>query len=59
MNQKVLESKQNIVSEIQEKLKNSSSSVVAEYRGLSVQEVTELRRSLRACLLYTSPSPRD
>lgn len=48
MNQKVLESKQNIVSEIQEKLKNSSSSVVAEYRGLSVQEVTELRRSLRA-----------
>lgn len=48
MNQKVLESKQNVVTEIQDKLKNSSSSVIAEYRGLSVQEVTDLRRSLRA-----------
>ena len=48
MNQTVLESKQSIVSEIQEKLTKSSSSVIAEYRGLSVEEVTELRRKLRA-----------
>ena len=48
MNQDVLKSKQSVVSEIADKFKNSSSTVVAEYRGLSVAEVTELRRSLRA-----------
>jgi large subunit ribosomal protein L10 len=48
MNQDVLKSKQNVVSEIEDKFKNSSSTVVAEYRGLSVAEITELRRSLRA-----------
>ena len=48
MNQAVLENKQNIVKEIQDKFKNSGSTVVAEYRGLSVAEVTDLRRQLRA-----------
>lgn len=48
MNQTVLESKKTVVSEIEEKFKNSGSTVVAEYRGLSVAEVTELRRALRA-----------
>lgn len=48
MNQTVLESKKSIVSEIQDKFANSSSTVVAEYRGLTVAEVTELRRALRA-----------
>ena len=48
MNQTVLESKKSVASEIQDKFKNSSSTVVAEYRGLSVAEVTELRRALRA-----------
>lgn len=48
MNQAVLENKQNIVKEIQDKFKNSASTVVAEYRGLSVAEVTDLRRQLRA-----------
>ncbi|WP_105304830.1 50S ribosomal protein L10 [Anaerolactibacter massiliensis] len=48
MNQAVLESKKNVVSEIQDKFTKSSSTVVAEYRGLSVAEVTELRRALRA-----------
>ena len=47
MNQAVLEAKQGVVSEIQSKLKDSSSTVVAEYRGLSVAEITELRRALR------------
>ena len=48
MNQTILESKQNVVSEIQGKFTGSSSTVVAEYRGLSVAEITELRRALRA-----------
>ena len=48
MNQDVLKSKQSVVSEIADKYKNSSSTVVAEYRGLSVAEITELRRGLRA-----------
>ena len=48
MNQTVLEGKKTVVSEIEDKFKNSGSTVVAEYRGLSVAEVTELRRALRA-----------
>jgi len=46
MNQSILESKKAVVGEISEKLKSSESSVVVEYRGLSVREVTELRRLL-------------
>lgn len=48
MNQAVLENKKNIITEIQNKIQNSGSTVVAEYRGLSVAEVTELRRALLA-----------
>ena len=48
MNQAVLSNKQAVVSEICDKIKNSQSTVVCEYRGLSVAEVTELRRNLRA-----------
>ena len=48
MNQAVLSQKQAIVSEISDKIKNSDSTVVCEYRGLSVAEITELRRNLRA-----------
>jgi len=48
MNQAVLSNKQALVSEIVDKIKDSDSAVVCEYRGLSVAEVTELRRSLRA-----------
>ena len=48
MNQAVLSNKQALVAEITEKMKNSQSTVVCEYRGLSVAEVTELRRNLRA-----------
>lgn len=47
MNQAVLNEKEALVSLISEQIKNSSSSVVVEYRGLSVAEVTELRRNLR------------
>ena len=48
MQDAVLESKKAVVSEIQEKMTASQSTVVVEYRGLTVAEVTELRRSLRA-----------
>ena len=48
MNQAVLSNKQALVAEISDKIKDSQSTVVCEYRGLSVAEVTELRRNLRA-----------
>ncbi len=48
MNQAVLENKKTVVAEIADKLKNSGSAVVAEYRGLTVAEVTELRRAMLA-----------
>ena len=48
MNQAVLSNKQAMVTEICDKIKNSQSTVVCEYRGLSVAEVTELRRNLRS-----------
>lgn len=46
MNQSILESKKAVVSEVSAKLKASASSVVVEYRGLTVKEVTQLRRDL-------------
>ena len=48
MNQAVLEQKKQLVEEIANKMQNSASTVVCEYRGLTVSEVTELRRALRA-----------
>ncbi len=47
-NEKVLVAKQAVIDEITDKLTNAQSVVVAEYRGLTVDEVTELRRALRA-----------
>ncbi len=44
---KVLEQKQQVVSEIASKLKESKSTVVVDYRGLNVAQVTELRKQLR------------
>ncbi len=48
MNQSILDSKKELVSEIAGKFQGALSSVVVEYRGLSVAEVTQLRRLLRA-----------
>ncbi|MCD8028922.1 MAG: 50S ribosomal protein L10 [Erysipelotrichaceae bacterium] len=48
MSKEVLEAKQQIIDEISDKIKNSQSTIVAEYRGLNVAEMTELRRALRA-----------
>ena len=47
MNKEVLEAKQSVVKEIIEKAQGSSTIVVAEYRGLSVAQLQELRRALR------------
>ncbi|WP_033827310.1 50S ribosomal protein L10 [Bacillus andreraoultii] len=43
----VLEQKKQIVDEITGKFKNSVSTIVVDYRGLNVAEVTELRKQLR------------
>ncbi|MEI5909182.1 50S ribosomal protein L10 [Bacillus spongiae] len=42
-----IEQKKVLVSEITEKLEKSVSTVVVDYRGLTVAEVTELRKQLR------------
>src|SRR5690606_31606708 len=44
---KVLEAKKAVVNEIAEKLQQAASVVVVDYRGLSVAQVTELRKQLR------------
>lgn len=46
-NQKIIEKKADIVKEIAEKMKNASTYVFFEYRGLTVAETNELRRKLR------------
>lgn len=48
MKQNVLDAKVAVVEEIAGKFQESSSAVIVEYRGLTVAEVTELRRKLRA-----------
>lgn len=47
MNQAILDAKQELVKEISGKIQESASSIVVEYRGLTVSEVTDLRRKLR------------
>ncbi|MEH7235966.1 50S ribosomal protein L10 [Bacillus sp. JJ1562] len=44
---RAVEQKQQIVTEIADKFRASKSTVVVDYRGLSVAEVTELRKQLR------------
>lgn len=46
-NAKVIEAKQQAVTEIADKLRESATTVVADYRGLNVSQVTELRKQLR------------
>ncbi|GIN14553.1 50S ribosomal protein L10 [Shouchella clausii] len=44
---KVLEQKQQVVAEVAAKLRDSKSTVIVDYRGLNVAQVTELRKQLR------------
>ena len=46
-NQKIIEAKAGVVSEIESKVKDSASIVLFEYRGLTVSETNELRRKLK------------
>ena len=46
-NAKIIEQKAAVVSEIKDKFENAKSVVLFDYRGLSVAEVTELRKKLR------------
>ena len=48
MSAEAIKAKSALVEEIAAKLKGAQSAVVGTYRGLSVAEVTELRRNLRA-----------
>ncbi len=46
-NEKVIAVKADLVSEIAEKMQASAGTIVVDYRGLTVDEVTELRKQLR------------
>ena len=48
MNQEILKSKQEIVAKITESIKESASMTIVEYRGLTVAEISELKKSLKA-----------
>ncbi len=45
--EKILAKKKDIVSELSEKIKNAKTIVFADYRGLTVEQDTELRNALR------------
>ena len=47
MNKAIIEQKETLVNEVCEEMKNSASTVVVEYRGLTVEKISELRRELR------------
>ncbi|WP_425449465.1 50S ribosomal protein L10 [Dethiothermospora halolimnae] len=47
MSSAVIKKKQQIVEEIKDKINNSQSVVLVDYRGLNVEEVTELRNKYR------------
>ena len=46
-NAKVIQAKQEAVEAVTAKLRESATTVVADYRGLNVAQVTELRKQLR------------
>lgn len=46
-NEKVLQEKAQLVAELADKMKESAATVVTDYRGLTVAQVTELRKQLR------------
>ena len=54
-----LSEKKVVVAEVAEVAKNASSAVAAEYRGLNVAEMTELRRQARAAGVYVRVVPNN
>ena len=47
MNKAIIEQKETLVSEVSEELKSSAATVVVEYRGLTVEKISQLRRELK------------
>ena len=48
MNQEILKSKQETVAKISESLKGCASMTIVEYRGLTVAQISDLKKSLKA-----------
>ena len=48
MNQEILKSKQEIVAKISESIKGAASMTIVEYRGLTVAQISDLKKSLKA-----------
>ena len=48
MNQEILKSKKEIVAKIEDSFKESASLTIVEYRGLTVAEISELKKLLKA-----------
>jgi large subunit ribosomal protein L10 len=46
-NAKILAEKQQLVAEVTDKLRQSACTIVTDYRGLTVAQITELRKQLR------------
>lgn len=46
-NLKVREEKQTVITDVSDKLRNSSCTILADYRGLNVAQITQLRKTLR------------
>ncbi len=47
MNKTIIEQKESLVNQVSDEMKNSASTIVVEYRGLTVEKISELRRKLR------------
>ena len=54
-----LNEKKTVVAEVAEVAKSASSVIAAEYRGLNVAEMTELRRQARAAGVYVRVVPNN
>ena len=48
MNQEILKSRKEIVAKIEDSLKDCASMTIVEYRGLTVAQISELKKSLKA-----------
>ena len=51
-NQKIIEAKSKVVDEIADVAKNNASFILFDYRGLTAEETSELRKVLRECDSY-------